>query len=101
MAYGTMRFGPHHGGSLVGQKILLRKTVYGRRGYHCTAFGNWRQTGGEGGQDFPKVCPHLYFISPKCYHIGDPLEAQCNHEVSTFRTESHLSDCIHGVRTYI
>lgn len=63
MAYGTMRFGPHHGGSLVGQKILLRKTVYGRQGYHCTAFGNWRQTGREGGtrffQGMPSSVPYL------------------------------------------
>lgn len=101
MAYGTMRFGPLHGGSLVGQKMLLRKTVYSRQSYHLVAFENWRQTGREVGKDFPKVCPHLYPISPKCCHIGNPLEAQCNHEVSTFRSESYLSDYIHWVGTYI
>lgn len=57
MAYGTMRFGPHYGGSLVGQKMLLRKTMYSRQSYHCMAFGNWRQTGREGGQDFPQGMP--------------------------------------------
>lgn len=53
------------------------------------------------GTRFSQGMPSSVPYPPKCYHIGDPLEAQCNHEGSTFRTESHLSDCIQWVGTYI